>query len=49
VKYGYAYIPLFIIMLFTEAAGALQFQDVPREHWAYETIDMLSDRGIIRV
>jgi len=44
-----AALSLFIIMLFTEAAGALQFQDVPREHWAYETIDMLSDRGIIRV
>ncbi len=38
---------LILVFVITAAAGAQEFQDVPRDHWAYDSVQTLAERGFL--
>lgn len=40
-------ITVLLILIFTGGALAQQFDDVPRDHWAYDSVQTLSERGYL--
>ncbi|TDO78357.1 S-layer family protein [Halanaerobium saccharolyticum] len=40
-------ITLLLILVFSAGALAQQFDDVPRDHWAYDSVQMLAERGYL--
>jgi DNA repair exonuclease SbcCD ATPase subunit len=40
-------ITLVLILIFTVGAFAQQFDDVPRDHWAYDSVQTLAERGYL--
>lgn len=40
-------ITILSILLFTTGAAAQQFDDVPRNHWAYDSVQYLAGRGFL--
>ncbi|MGP3777376.1 S-layer homology domain-containing protein [Halanaerobium saccharolyticum] len=40
-------ITLLLILIFTGGAFAQQFDDVPRDHWAYDSVQTLAERGYL--
>lgn len=40
-------ITLLLILIFTVGAFAQEFDDVPRDHWAYDSVQTLSERGYL--
>ncbi|MBR5471720.1 MAG: polysaccharide deacetylase family protein [Oscillibacter sp.] len=47
----FSLVPVLVLLLLcvgSTTASALQFSDVPTEHWAYQEITRMSDRGVIQ-
>ncbi|MEC9490863.1 MAG: S-layer homology domain-containing protein [Halanaerobiales bacterium] len=40
-------VTLLLILVFSVGALAQQFDDVPRDHWAYDSVQMLADKGYL--
>lgn len=40
-------ITVLLILIFTSGVFAQQFNDVPRDHWAYDSVQSLADKGYL--
>jgi len=38
---------ILVLLIFTTGAFAQQFDDVPRDHWAYDSVQTLAERGYL--